>query len=92
MKRSYKDLISEVNIRGYLEEICKDDDLRYILDQCMTKKDLKTVLSHEFILNKLYKYSIDVLYQANNYDELEYHIMHMNQIFDCASFHHLKKR
>ena len=39
MKRSYKDLISEVNIRGYLEEICKDDDLRYILDQCMTKKD-----------------------------------------------------
>lgn len=93
MKKDYKTgKVTILQQKEFLLNVCKNQEIREYLCDCMTKKHIKNVMKHQNIYHYLLQQSIDMLYQVQSYKEMENVIVIMNSLFDNQEYIDIKKR
>ncbi|MCD7950809.1 MAG: hypothetical protein LUG12_11220 [Erysipelotrichaceae bacterium] len=93
MKKDYKSLyqISWKEKKQYLCEVCLDEDLQGLFYACMTQHQLKKLLDCKTITNIVYSNALNALYQVDDFNTMEYHLIMMNSLFDNDSYKNVKE-
>lgn len=92
MKQDYQ-TVCDVTLgkkKDYLLKICQDDALLHLLEDCMTYHQLLQILRQDVFYKKLFIYALKALYQVSDYEQLEYHLIMMNALFDNESYQEIK--
>ena len=92
MKQDYQ-TVCDVTLgkkKDYLLKICQDDALLHLLEDCMTHHQLLQILRQDVFYKKLFIYALKALYQVSDYEQLEYHLIMMNALFDNESYQEIK--
>lgn len=94
MRQDYQTLttITLAQKKDYLIQVCQDSNIQDMLYQCMTHKQFEHLMSSSKINKRLFICALHHLYQADCYDELEYRLIQMNQLFYYQSYSDLKKQ
>lgn len=93
MKKDYKTVtrVSILQQKEFLLKICQKEDITEYLCQCMTKKQIKDILSYPNIHAYLLQRAIETLYQVQNYEDMEYVLFMMNSLFHDQEYIEIKK-
>lgn len=93
MRKDYKTLVevTEVEVKKYLLKINHNSKIEDKLYDCMSGHQLYHLLQDTKIHEYIYQQAINALYQTKNYDELEYHLIMINHLFNDNRFYKIKK-
>lgn len=94
MRQDYQTLnhITLGQKKDYIQKICQDQQLLQLINECMTIQSFENMMNYQEINKKLFIYALHALYQSSDYDQLEYHLMMMNGLFQYQSYTDLKKQ
>ncbi|MEG0367993.1 MAG: hypothetical protein RR585_14220 [Coprobacillus sp.] len=94
MRQDYKTLttLSLKQKKDYLLSIDYRRDIHEGIYGCMTHKELDNLLKDEKTNKQFFIAGLKELYNSKNYDDLEYHLIMMNQLFHYQSYTDLKKQ
>ena len=93
MRKDYK-TVNDIQLgekKKYLLKISRREELKEMLYDCFTDKQFQLLLCDEKINKLFYIDALKSLYQATDYDSLEYHLIMMNSMFQYQSYTDLKK-
>lgn len=94
MKKDYR-TVTEVALQDqkkYLLKLCSHGRIEYDLYQCINKRQLNKVINNEQVNKSLYQQALSLLYQCQDFESLEYHLIMMNQFFQYRSYINIKKQ
>lgn len=93
MRTNYKTTneLTLLQQKQYLLQVCQDQDLEYILCQCMNHKQLQKIMNNPTIKQQLFSDAKDALYQSKDYETLEEQIVMMNSLFDNQEYNDIKE-
>lgn len=93
MRKDYKTLVevTEGEVKTYLLKINHNSKIEDRLYECMKGSQLYQLLQNPKIYEYIYQQAINALYQTKNYDELEYHLIMINHLFNDKRFYKIKK-
>jgi len=94
MKQDYRTIV-EVSLleqKKYLIQLCSHGRVEFALYQCVTTRQLKKVIENKAVNKELYQKAITLLYQCQDFETLEYHLIMMNQFFHYQSYEKIKKQ
>lgn len=92
MKKDYQTLnqVNWIAKKKYLLSIASSKDIKDDLYLCMNMRQFKKLCHDRMIMKALYKDALDHLYHTHNDDELEYHLIMMNHLFNESHYQYLK--
>lgn len=83
--------ISLLQKKEYLLKIVRVRQEKALIVKCLTIHDLNLLLSDSYVNMQFYTYAYHMLLASTNFDELEYHLMMMNSLFQYQSYEYLKE-
>ena len=91
MKQDFESVktITLAQKKDYLLTICQDKQLQDKIIECMSDKKLNDLMKQISI--QFYTYACHALYNTKNYEQLEYHLMMMNEFFHCQNYQKIKE-
>lgn len=92
MKKDYQTIteLSFIQIKTYLLQISSRSNHINQIYKCFLKKDLKKLFTDDKFYQQIFRDACIALYQTSNYDEMEYHLIMMNSLFQEESYCKIK--
>ncbi len=92
MKKDYQSVVEKslLKRKEYLLSITSSKYVLHKIYSCFSEKALKKLLNKKDVYQQLYRDACIALYQTSSYDEMEYHLMMMNQFFHEESYDYIK--
>ena len=94
MKRGYK-TVTEVSLlkeKKYLLNLCLSGRIQYSLYQCFHIKQLKKIINNQDINREFFHQALLALYQCQDFESLEEHLIMMNKYFHYPKYEKIKKQ
>lgn len=94
MKKDYA-TVTEVSLlqqKQYLLKLCTHGRIELSIHQCINQRQLKKIINNKQVNKDLYHQALLALYQCQDFETLEYHLIMMNQFFHYQSYINIKKQ
>lgn len=94
MRKDYKTLntLTLKQKKDYLLSIDYQRATQEKIYECMSEKQLGTLLTQKDVSHRLLMAALKELYNSQNYDELEFHIIMINHLFDSEKYQQIKQQ
>lgn len=94
MKKDYATVteISLLEQKKYLLNLCSHGRIEFAIHQCISERQIKKIVKNKQVNQDLYQQALIALYQCQNFESLEYHLIMMNFFFHYQSYNQVKKQ
>lgn len=92
MRESYVSVndVRLVDKKKYLLRICQKEKLRELIYDCLNTRQFDQLINDEYVNKQMYICALKALYQTSSFEQMEYHLVMMNAMFDYQSYNDLK--